>query len=50
MVDYCASKYGVVGLMESITVELMKTVDKVKTTIVCPFFIKTGMFEGVKSR
>lgn len=47
--DYCASKFAVVGLHESLSAE-MRHLGKtgIKTTIVCPFFISTGMFEGCK--
>ncbi|NXG19775.1 RDHE2 dehydrogenase, partial [Grallaria varia] len=47
--DYCASKFAAAGFAESIEVE-MRTLGKtgVKTTIVCPFTINTGMFDGVK--
>ncbi|XP_030302052.1 epidermal retinol dehydrogenase 2-like [Calypte anna] len=49
--DYCASKFGAVGFAESIFFEL-RDLGKtgVKTTIVCPFFINTGMFDGCKSK
>lgn len=48
--DYCASKFAVVGFDESLRNELerMKKTG-VKTTVVCPYYIKTGMFDGVKS-
>uniref|UniRef100_A0A7M5XFK1 Short-chain dehydrogenase/reductase 3 n=2 Tax=Clytia hemisphaerica TaxID=252671 RepID=A0A7M5XFK1_9CNID len=50
MVDYCASKFGAVGIHESLTVELIGIPDnKIQTSCVCPFFIKTGMFDGVSS-
>lgn len=49
--DYCASKYAAVGFAESIDLE-MRTLRKtgVKTTIVCPYVINTGMFDGVQSK
>lgn len=49
--DYCASKFGAVGFDESLMMELraMKKTG-VHTTVVCPFFINTGMFDGVKTR
>ncbi|XP_014728571.1 PREDICTED: epidermal retinol dehydrogenase 2-like isoform X2 [Sturnus vulgaris] len=49
--DYCASKFAAVGFAESIDMEL-RALRKtgVKTTIVCPFAINTGMFDGVKSK
>lgn len=49
MVDYCASKFGAVGLTEALTVELKYEAPNVKVTSICPWFIKTGMFDGAKS-
>ncbi|XP_011852970.1 PREDICTED: epidermal retinol dehydrogenase 2 isoform X1 [Mandrillus leucophaeus] len=47
LADYCASKFAAFGLAESVFVETFVQNQKgIKTTIVCPFFIKTGMFEG----
>ena len=49
LVDYCTSKFAAVGLHDALQYELVfsgKT--GVKTTVVCPFFIDTGMFSGVK--
>ncbi|NXM49015.1 RDHE2 dehydrogenase, partial [Gymnorhina tibicen] len=47
--DYCASKFAAVGFAESIDIE-MRILRKtgVKTTIVCPYVINTGMFDGLK--
>ncbi|MBN2362236.1 MAG: SDR family oxidoreductase [Deltaproteobacteria bacterium] len=50
LTDYSASKWAVVGFDESLRVELRQTAPRVRTTIVCPYFINTGMFDGVKSR
>jgi all-trans-retinol dehydrogenase (NAD+) len=51
LADYCASKFAAFGFDESIRMELRKQKIKgVKTTCVCPFYINTGMFNGVKSR
>ncbi|NXR87712.1 RDHE2 dehydrogenase, partial [Hypocryptadius cinnamomeus] len=49
--DYCASKFAAIGFAESVDTE-MRTQRKtgVKTTIVCPYVINTGMFDGVKSK
>ncbi|KAM6318622.1 epidermal retinol dehydrogenase 2-like [Aegotheles albertisi] len=49
--DYCASKFAAVGFAESVHVE-MKDLGKtgVKTTIVCPFIINTGMFDGCSTK
>lgn len=50
LVDYCASKFAAVGFDESLRAELRQMKSKVRTTVVCPFFANTGMFEGVRSR
>lgn len=50
LTDYAASKWAAMGFDESLRVELAKTAPGVKTTVVCPFYIDTGMFRGVKSR
>lgn len=50
LADYCASKWAAVGFDESLRMELKKTAPGVRTTVVCPFFIDTGMFHGVKTR
>lgn len=49
MAVYAASKHAVVGLAESIRLELRKGGHRrIGLSIVCPGFVKTGMFEGVK--
>ena len=48
--DYCASKFGAFGFNESLRMELKQQKSSVKTTVICPFYINTGMFEGVKTR
>jgi len=47
--DYCGSKFGAVAIDECVRTELKKTGDwaYIKTTCICPYFISTGMFEGV---
>jgi len=50
LADYAASKWAAVGFDESLRMELRKTAPGVKTTVVCPFYIDTGMFRGVKTR
>ncbi|XP_051532045.1 epidermal retinol dehydrogenase 2 [Myxocyprinus asiaticus] len=51
LADYCASKFAAVGFAESMALELLATgCDGVKTTIVCPFFINTGMFDGAYTK
>ena len=50
MVDYCASKYATVGLTESLYMEIKRKNSKVKCTLICPFLIATGMFEGMTNQ
>ena len=50
LADYCASKWAAVGFDESLRVELKRQAPGVRTTIVCPYFVDTGMFHGVKTR
>jgi len=48
--DYAASKWAAMGFDESLRFELRRTAPFLCTTVVCPFFINTGMFGGVRSR
>jgi all-trans-retinol dehydrogenase (NAD+) len=48
--DYSASKHAAVGFDESLRMELRQTAPGVRTTVVCPFYIDTGMFDGVRTR
>jgi all-trans-retinol dehydrogenase (NAD+) len=50
LADYSASKFGVFGFHEALRSELSRAKTAIKTTIICPFFINTGMFKGVKTR
>lgn len=51
LADYCASKFAAVGFDESLRFEMESLgKDGIQTTVVCPFFINTGMFDGVKTR
>ena len=47
---YGASKWGAIGWSESLRIELNSAKKGVRVTTVAPYYIKTGMFEGVKSR
>lgn len=47
MTDYCASKFGALGLMEALRIEFKREKINIKTTTICPYFINTGMFDGV---
>ena len=51
LVDYCSSKFANVGMDDALKVELMvQGLDKyIKTTLICPYYISTGMFAGVQS-
>ncbi len=50
--DYCSSKFAAVGLMDSLSNELDRNglSDCIKTTVICPFFIKTPLFKGATSK
>ena len=49
MTDYCASKYAAVGLMDALGYELhVEKLTGIHATTVCPWYINTGMFNGVK--
>lgn len=48
--DYCASKFAAVGFHESLRAELRRIAPGVRATLVCPFFVDTGMFAGVRTR
>lgn len=51
LVDYCSSKYAAVGFDDTLRLELMAEGHTgIKTTVVCPVFITTGMFEGFQSK
>jgi len=52
LVDYCASKFANVGFDESLRTELYAQghADYIHTTCICPYYISTGMFEGVQSK
>lgn len=47
MTDYCASKFGALGMMEALRLEFKREKINIKTTTICPYFINTGMFDGV---
>lgn len=48
LTDYCASKFAAVGLEESLRLELnCDGYDGIHSTVVCPYYINTGMFSGI---
>ena len=46
---YAASKWGAIGWSDSVRIELQNMKSKVHITTVAPYYINTGMFDGVKS-
>ncbi len=50
LADYNACKFANFGMDESIRFEMKRKKINIKTTIVCPYYIDTGMFKGVKTR
>lgn len=49
MAAYAASKWGAIGFSDSVRLELEQAGTNIKVTTVCPYYVKTGMFEGAKS-
>jgi len=48
--DYCASKFGVVGLAEGMRLDLRRERSPINTLLVMPFLINTKMFSGISVR
>lgn len=46
---YASSKWGVLGWSESLRVEMDALKTGIRVTAVCPSYIDTGMFEGVRA-
>ena len=47
---YAASKWGAIGWSDSVRIELQEMKSSVHVTTIAPYYINTGMFDGVKSR
>ena len=47
---YAASKWALIGWSDSLRIELHERRSKVRVTTVAPYYINTGMFDGVRSR
>ena len=47
---YAASKWGAIGWSDSVRIELQEMKSAVHFTTVAPYYINTGMFNGVRSR
>ncbi len=50
MAVYAASKWGATGWSDSVRIELQGMKSRVRITTVAPYYINTGMFNGVRSR
>lgn len=50
MAVYAASKWAVTGWSDSLRLEMEQLGKKVSLTTIMPFYINTGMFDGVKSK
>lgn len=48
--DYSATKFAALGFAESLRMELAKERAGVDSIVVCPYYISTGMFDGVTTR
>ena len=49
--DYSSSKFGAVGFQESLYLEVqVQGKFNVHTTLVCPYYINTGMFDGIQTK
>ena len=46
---YAASKWAAIGWSESVRIELEREKSPVKFTTIAPYFINTGMFDGIHS-
>lgn len=47
---YAASKWAVAGWSDSLRLEMKQLKKDVKVTTIMPYYVNTGMFDGVKSR
>ena len=50
MAVYGASKWAAIGWSDSVRIELQEQKSPVRVTTITPYYINTGMFDGVKSR
>ena len=46
---YAASKWGAIGWSDSVRIELKEMKSNVRITTAAPYYINTGMFDGIKS-
>lgn len=50
MAVYAASKWSLIGWSDSLRLEMRQLNKKINITTIMPYYINTGMFDGVKSR
>ncbi|MDR2784502.1 MAG: SDR family oxidoreductase [Treponema sp.] len=50
LVDYSASKFAAFGYHEALAMELRGNRSAINTTLICPYYVDTGMFAGVSTR
>lgn len=49
--DYCASKFACLAFHEALSLELdVMNLKNIQTTLVCPYYMNTGMFAGVATK
>jgi len=49
MALYTSSKWAAIGWSESLRIELQREKSPIHITTICPYFINTGMFDGIHS-
>jgi short-subunit dehydrogenase len=47
---YVASKWSLIGFSDSLRLEMKQLKKNIKVTTVMPYYINTGMFDGVRSK
>jgi short-subunit dehydrogenase len=47
---YAASKWATIGWSDSVRIELREMRSRVRVTTIAPYYITTGMFDGVRSK
>lgn len=50
LTDYAPSKWAAIGFSESVRQELRKSGNNVNCLSVCPYYVDTGMFGGVRTK
>lgn len=50
MAVYVASKWSLIGWSDSLRIEMKKLKKNINVTTIMPYYINTGMFDGVKSK